>query len=758
GQRKIDGLLRDRKAHAAGLELMALGSRCEQIDGAIREAKALAEENDESRREIAFYEEWHGRSRATLHARIADTEGLGAETAISGFAIAEATHADVFANTRAIYAVRTKVRSFGAALRDPSAAGPVRKVLEEARRAKTDLGALRAKYREDEAALRFLAPGPQDELIDEPLSKLEEAAAAPEAEPAPKDARPVPKEPVEEGLPAIVEYGRKAVTLGKRVDSGLERIEKTVGTGIRAGDKVESGLRKLAGFAGRLGGILGEDTALGRLAQKVGSGLEKGEEKLHGALEVARSGEEVLGEGHDLLHRALEAAGEEDVAEPAARREPRDPVAELIDAVLGGEGGRLHADRGAERGPQDGSDVQEIDSVAADTWIGSGEGAKIFSDVFAGFLPAEGAAAVRHGGRADGAGARGRKPAAEGKPGFFAGLFEHLEGFADRIGGLAKKGGGALGKGMHYLELGMHGLGEVERAARKVQGFAGKAEKFLGDLGLDRLAGFAAKAGGAAEWVEDSAEVVQGAAKKADRFMGKGKKVAGEVEHGAHAAAGFFDEAAHGGAGELLSVFQASRAGPAIEGRRTPDKVALAPILDEPRRLDLTTLSRMESFLGDDFSGVRIHTGPGAAEVTRRFNADAVTVRDHVFFAPGRFNPSSGEGQQLIAHELTHVLQQGRRNLDVRTAESEALHAERTYGRAPAMETLNLSRPPPDFRLEADGATAPAGVHPAKRTRSRGHEATAKDTPPDGEEFLEQVSGRVYELLMDELEQAFESR
>src|SRR5213076_3002655 len=103
-------------------------------------------------------------------------------------------------------------------------------------------------------------------------------------------------------------------------------------------------------------------------------------------------------------------------------------------------------------------------------------------------------------------------------------------------------------------------------------------------------------------------------------------------------------------------------------------------------RLDVTTLSKMQSFLGDDFSGVRIHTGPGAAQVTNRFAAEAVTVKDHIFFAPGRFNPTTVEGQRLLAHELTHVMQKGRPNLDVRTAESEALRSEHSYfGQGPQM-------------------------------------------------------------------------
>ena len=244
----------------------------------------------------------------------------------------------------------------------------------------------------------------------------------------------------------------------------------------------------------------------------------------------------------------------------------------------------------------------------------------------------------------------------------------------------------------------------------------------------------------------------------ADQWMSK--KATGVVEQGAHAAAGMFGQAAQGRPGALVNIFRASRNGDGIDGKLSPDRVPLGSVFDEPRRLDLSTLSRMGSFLGGDFSGVRIHTGPGAAEVTRRFNAEAVTVKDHIFFAPGRFNPATVEGQKLIAHELTHVLQKGRANLDVRTAEGEALRSEHSYGPSPSMETLNLRRPEPGFRIAADGEGmgASSGIHTAKRTRSRGDETGSKDTLPDGEELLEQVSGRVYELLMEELEQGFQSR
>ena len=342
--------------------------------------------------------------------------------------------------------------------------------------------------------------------------------------------------------------------------------------------------------------------------------------------------------------------------------------------------------------------------------------------------------------------------------GFFHGLFDKLHGFADKIGSWAHKGEGLLGKGMHLAEQGMHGLGVIEGAAEKVQGFAGKAEGFLNKLHLGKAAQFAHQIGGAAGLVDKEALLLHGGLKKADHWMGVGKKDLGSVEKFSNRAGRAFARAEQGHLGGMMHLFKASKFGDGIDGKGAPEKARLNSMFDEPRRLDLGTMSRMEGFLGGDLSSVRLHTGPGAAQITGRYNAEAVTVKDHIFFAPGRFNTQSVEGQKLLAHELTHVLQRGRPNLDVRTAESEALGSERSYG-SPQMETLNLGKPSADFKLaDGEGLGSSSGVHTAKRNRSRGHESGGKDELPDGEDFIERVSGRVYELLMEELEHSFESR
>jgi Domain of unknown function (DUF4157) len=72
-----------------------------------------------------------------------------------------------------------------------------------------------------------------------------------------------------------------------------------------------------------------------------------------------------------------------------------------------------------------------------------------------------------------------------------------------------------------------------------------------------------------------------------------------------------------------------------------------------------TSLRRdMEGRFGHDFSHVRIHTNSRAAESARAVDSLAYTVGSDVVFGAGQFSPHSAEGKPLLAHELTHVVQQ----------------------------------------------------------------------------------------------------
>jgi len=74
--------------------------------------------------------------------------------------------------------------------------------------------------------------------------------------------------------------------------------------------------------------------------------------------------------------------------------------------------------------------------------------------------------------------------------------------------------------------------------------------------------------------------------------------------------------------------------------------------------LDLATRALMEPRFGWDFSAVRVHTDSTATESARQLGASGYAVGNHVVFAHGQFSPTTPGGQRLIAHELSHVVQQ----------------------------------------------------------------------------------------------------
>lgn len=65
------------------------------------------------------------------------------------------------------------------------------------------------------------------------------------------------------------------------------------------------------------------------------------------------------------------------------------------------------------------------------------------------------------------------------------------------------------------------------------------------------------------------------------------------------------------------------------------------------------------SRMGYDFSNVKVHTDQEAADSAKELNAKAYTLKNNIVFNEGQYNPESAEGKRLMAHELTHVVQQG---------------------------------------------------------------------------------------------------
>ncbi|ELZ78548.1 hypothetical protein C455_12713 [Haloferax larsenii JCM 13917] len=98
---------------------------------------------------------------------------------------------------------------------------------------------------------------------------------------------------------------------------------------------------------------------------------------------------------------------------------------------------------------------------------------------------------------------------------------------------------------------------------------------------------------------------------------------------------------------------EASKAGDA----QVPDSVR--DVISSPgQQLDTSIQRAMEERMGDNLGDVRIHTGPSAAKACEDINARAFTVGNHIAFNHGEYDPSSAEGQHVLAHELAHVRQQ----------------------------------------------------------------------------------------------------
>ena len=87
-----------------------------------------------------------------------------------------------------------------------------------------------------------------------------------------------------------------------------------------------------------------------------------------------------------------------------------------------------------------------------------------------------------------------------------------------------------------------------------------------------------------------------------------------------------------------------------------PDQSAARSSVGEP--LDTTSRLFMERSIGRDFSRIRVHTDAKAAEAAEVMQARAFTVGSDIFFGRGTFSPASTDGRRLLAHELTHTLQQ----------------------------------------------------------------------------------------------------
>jgi hypothetical protein len=91
-----------------------------------------------------------------------------------------------------------------------------------------------------------------------------------------------------------------------------------------------------------------------------------------------------------------------------------------------------------------------------------------------------------------------------------------------------------------------------------------------------------------------------------------------------------------------------------LETRINASRGTGRPLADSAR-------TNLEPGFGADFSDVKVHTGAEADMLSSRLNAEAFTTGKDIFFKEGRYQPDSEDGRKLIAHELTHVVQQSQK-------------------------------------------------------------------------------------------------
>jgi hypothetical protein len=124
--------------------------------------------------------------------------------------------------------------------------------------------------------------------------------------------------------------------------------------------------------------------------------------------------------------------------------------------------------------------------------------------------------------------------------------------------------------------------------------------------------------------------------------------------------------------------------------------------------LDRNTRQFMEGRFGADFSHVRVHTGPGAAKSAQALAANAYTAGGDIYFAQGRYQPDSREGRRLLAHELTHTMQQGAAVNQPQAQSSQVSSPEDAHeAEARKVSELVMSREPE--APAGEGAPAAAG-------------------------------------------------
>jgi hypothetical protein len=175
-------------------------------------------------------------------------------------------------------------------------------------------------------------------------------------------------------------------------------------------------------------------------------------------------------------------------------------------------------------------------------------------------------------------------------------------------------------------------------------------------------------------------------------------------------------------------------AGRATEGTETAPPSVDRVLASSGRPLNTTLQQKMERRFGHDFSRVRVHSGAAAEQSAREVNANAYTAGHNIVFGAGRFMPGTHRGRHLIAHELTHVVQQaGSRATGIQRQPADPQLQQPPTIAANATEIVPTGTPGTNTTtLTITGAPKTAYDVGVTVTASRGHSHTAPGRPLGG--------------------------
>ena len=210
------------------------------------------------------------------------------------------------------------------------------------------------------------------------------------------------------------------------------------------------------------------------------------------------------------------------------------------------------------------------------------------------------------------------------------------------------------------------------------------------------------------------------------------------------AAAGRTDVLGPAGLLGLQRVVGNAGVGSLVEQERSPVQDV---ITSGGSPLDTGVRADMESRFGHDFGDVRVHTGAAAHESARSVNAQAYTVGSNIVFQQDRYDPSSDGGRHMLAHELTHVVQQRSGPVDGTDAGGGVKvsdPSDRFEREASATADRMLSTPAPAPAVSAGPVAGPAaGV---QRIAEDGAAEVQREAAPEEEETAQTYVQREEEV------------